>query len=173
VEAILLRARKSEIVDGLKGVFSDAGVVVVAHYKGLSVAEVSELRRGMREAGAAFRVTKNTLARIALANTPYATLDPLFTGPTAIAYSADPVAAPKAAVGFAKRNEKLAIVGGALPGNLLSPEQVRALADLPAIDELRARLVGLLTMPAARLVGVLQAPGAQLARVLAARAEQG
>jgi large subunit ribosomal protein L10 len=173
VEAILLRARKSEIVDGLKGVFSDAGVVVVAHYKGLSVAEVSELRRGMREAGAAFRVTKNTLARIALANTPYATMDPLFTGPTAIAYSADPVAAPKAAVGFAKRNEKLAIVGGALPGNLLSPEQVRALADLPSIDELRARLLGLLTTPAARLVGILQAPAGQLARVLAARAEQG
>ena len=169
----MLRARKSEIVDGLKGVFSDAGVVVVAHYKGLSVAEVSELRRGMREAGAAFRVTKNTLARIALADTPYATLDGLFTGPTAIAYSADPITAPKAAVGFAKRNDKLAIVGGALPGNLLSPEQVRALADLPSIDELRARLIGLLTTPAARLVGLLQAPGGQLARVLAARAEQG
>ena len=169
----MLRARKSEIVDGLKGVFSDAGVVVVAHYKGLSVAEVSELRRGMREAGAAFRVTKNTLARIALADTPYATLEGLFTGPTAIAYSADPIAAPKAAVGFAKRNDKLAIVGGALPGNLLSPEQVRALADLPSIDELRARLIGLLTTPAARLVGLLQAPGGQLARVLAARAEQG
>jgi large subunit ribosomal protein L10 len=173
VEAILLRARKSEIVDGLRGVFSDAGVVVVAHYKGLSVAEVSELRRGMREAGAAFRVTKNTLAKIALANTPYATLDGLFTGPTAIAWSADPIAAPKAAVGFAKRNDKLAIVGGALPGNLLTPEQVRALADLPSIDELRARLVGLLTTPAARLIGVLQAPGAQVARVLAAHAEQG
>jgi large subunit ribosomal protein L10 len=173
VEAILLRAKKSEIGDSLKGVFSDAGVVVVAHYKGLSVAEVSELRRGMREAGAAFRVTKNTLARIALADTPYATLEGLFTGPTAIAYSADPIAAPKAAVGFAKRNDKLAIVGGALPGNLLSPEQVRALADLPSIDELRARLIGLLTAPAARLVGLLQAPGGQLARVLAARAEQG
>jgi large subunit ribosomal protein L10 len=173
VEAILLRARKTEIVDSLRGVFSGAGVVVVAHYKGLSVADVGELRRGMRDAGAAFRVTKNTLARIALADTPYATLDPLFTGPTAIAYSADPVAAPKAAVGFAKRNDKLAIVGGALPGNLLTPEQVRALAELPSIDELRARLVGLLTTPAARLVGVLQAPGSQLARVLAAHAEQG
>ena len=113
-----------------------AGVIVVAHYKGLSVAEVSELRRGMRDAGAAFRVTKNTLARIALADTPYATLDRLFIGPTAIAYSADPIAAPKAAVDFAKRNDKLAIVGGALPGNLLVPEQVRALAELPAIDEL-------------------------------------
>jgi large subunit ribosomal protein L10 len=172
VEAILLRARKTEIVEHLKGVFSDAGVIVVAHYKGLSVAEVSDLRRGMRDAGAAFRVTKNTLARIALADTPYAPLDRLFIGPTAIAYSADPIAAPKAAVDFAKRNDKLAIVGGALPGNLLSPEQVRALADLPAIDALRARLVGLLATPAARLIGVLQAPGAQLARVLAARAEQ-
>jgi large subunit ribosomal protein L10 len=173
VEAILLRARKSEIVDGLKGVFSDAGAVVVTHYKGLSVAQVGELRRGMREAGASFRVTKNTLARIALADTPYATLEAMFIGPTAIAYSADPVAAPKAVVGFAKRNDKLAIVGGALPGNLLTPEQVRALADLPSIDELRAKLVGLLTTPAARLVGVLQAPGGQLARVLAARADQG
>ena len=169
----MLRARKSEIVDGLRGVFSDAGVVVVAHYKGLSVAEVSDLRRGMREAGAAFRVTKNTLAKIALADTPYATLDGLFTGPTAIAWSPDPIAAPKAAVGFAKRNDKLAIVGGALAGNLLTPEQVRALADLPSIDELRARLVGLLTTPAARLIAVLQAPGAQVARVLAAHAEQG
>jgi large subunit ribosomal protein L10 len=172
VEAILLRARKAEIVEHLKGVFSDAGVIVVAHYKGLSVAEVSELRRGMRDAGAVFRVTKNTLAKIALADTPYATLDGLFTGPTAIAYSPDPIAAPKAAVDFAKRNDKLAIVGGALPGNLLTPEQVRALADLPSIDELRAKLVGLLVTPAARLIGVLQAPGGQLARVLAARAEQ-
>ena len=102
----MLRARKTEIVEHLKGVFSDAGVIVVAHYKGLSVAEVSELRRGMRDAGAAFRVTKNTLARIALADTPYATLDRLFIGPTAIAYSADPIAAPKAAVDFAKRNDK-------------------------------------------------------------------
>ena len=169
----MLRARKAEIVDSLRGAFSCAGVVVVAHYNGLSVAEVGELRRGMRDVGAVFRVTKNTLARIALADTPYAPLDPLFTGPTAIAFSADPVAAPKAAVGFARRNDKLAIVGGALPGNLLSPEQVRALAELPSIDELRARLVGLLTTPAARLVGVLQAPGAQLARVLAAHAEEG
>jgi large subunit ribosomal protein L10 len=172
VEATLLRARKSEIVDGLRGVFSGAGVVVVTHHKGLSVAEVSELRRGMREAGAAFRVTKNTLAKIALADTSYANLESLFNGPTAMAWSADPIAAPKAAVSFAKRNDKLAIVGGGLAGTLLTAEQVRALADLPSIDELRARLVGLLTVPAARLIGVLRAPGAQIARVLAARAEQ-
>jgi large subunit ribosomal protein L10 len=173
VEAVLLRARKAEIVDSLRGAFDGAGVVVVAHYKGLSVAEVGELRRGMRDLGAVFRVTKNTLARIAVADTPYAPLDGLFTGPTAIAYSADPVAAPRAVVGFARRNDKLAIVGGALPGSLLTTEQVRALAELPSIDELRARMIGLLTTPAARLVGVLQAPGGQLARVLAARAEQG
>ena len=169
----MLRAKKVEIVDDLRDVFGQAGVVVVTHYKGLSVAEVTELRRGMRDAGARFRVTKNRLAKIALAETAFSPLAGLFTGPTAIAYSMDPVAAPKAAVGFAKRNEKLVIIGGALAGNLLSAEQVRALADLPSIDQLRARLIGLLTTPAARLVGVLQAPGGQLARVLAARAEQG
>lgn len=169
----MLRARKTEIVDSLRGVFSDAGVVVVTHYQGMSVAKVTELRRGMIDAGARFRVTKNRLAKIALADTPYSLLADLFTGPTAIAYSADPIAAPKAAVGFAKQNENLVIIGGALDGNLLSAEQVRALAELPSIDELRGRLVGLLTTPAARLVGVLQAPAGQLARVLSAHAEQG
>ncbi len=168
----MLRARKSDIVDSLRGVFSDAGVIVVTHYQGLSVAEVTELRRGMRAAGARFRVTKNRLAKIALADTPYSPLAELFTGPTAIAFSQDPIAAPRAAVDYAKRNEKLAIIGGALGSNLLSAEQVRALADLPSIDQLRARLVGLLVSPAARLVGLLQAPGAQLARVLAAHADQ-
>ena len=168
----MLRAKKTEIVDSLRGVFSDAGVVVVTHYQGMSVAEVTELRRGMREAGARFRVTKNRLAKIALADTPYSSLADLFTGPTAIAFSSDPVAAPKAAVGYAKRNEKLAIIGGALNGSLLTSEQVRALADLPSIDQVRARLVGLLTTPAARLVSLLQAPGGQLARVLAAHADQ-
>jgi large subunit ribosomal protein L10 len=169
----VLRAKKVEIVDDLRGLFHGAGVVVLTHYQGLSVAEVTELRRGMRDAGARFRVTKNRLAKIALAETDYSPLAELFTGPTAIAYSVDPVAAPKAAVGFAKRNEKLVIVGGALAGNLLSAEQVRALAELPSLDELRAKLVGLLSTPASRVVGVLQAPGGQLARVLAARAEQG
>ena len=168
----MLRARKSDIVDSLRGVFSDAGVIVVTHYQGLSVAEVTELRRGMRAAGARFRVTKNRLAKIALADTPYSPLAELFTGPTAIAFSQDPIAAPRAAVDYAKRNEKLAIIGGALGSNLLSAEQVRALADLPSIDQLRARLVGLLVSPAARLVGLLQGPGAQLARVLAAHADQ-
>ncbi len=168
----MLRAKKTEIVDGLRGVFNEAGVIVVTHYQGLSVAEVTDLRRGMLAAGARFRVTKNRLARIALADTPYSSLADLFTGPTAIAFSRDPIAAPRAAVSYAKRNEKLAIIGGALGSNLLSAEQVRALADLPSIDELRAKLVGLLVSPAARLLSLLQAPGAQLARVLAAHADQ-
>jgi large subunit ribosomal protein L10 len=168
----VLRAKKTEIVDGLRGVFNEAGVIVVTHYQGLSVAEVTDLRRGMHAAGARFRVTKNRLAKIALADTPYSSLADLFTGPTAIAFSRDPIAAPKAAVSYAKRNDKLAIIGGALGSNLLSAEQVRALADLPSIDELRAKLVGLLVSPAARLLSLLQAPGAQLARVLAAHADQ-
>jgi large subunit ribosomal protein L10 len=172
MEWSVLRARKSEIVDSLRDVFSDAGVVVVTHFQGMSVAKVTELRRGMLDAGARFRVTKNSLAKIALVDTPYSSLTELFTGPTAIAYSADPVAAPKAAVGFAKRNENLVIIGGALQGNLLSAAEVRALAELPSLDELRGSLVGMLTTPAARLVGVLQAPGRQLAQVLAAHAAQ-
>jgi len=168
----VLRARKHEIVDDLRGVFSDAGAVVVTHYMGLTVAQMTELRRSMREAGAQFRVTKNRLARIALADTPYAPLADMFTGPTAIAVSADPIAAPKATVAYAKRNEKLLIIGGGLGEHLLAADEVRALAELPSLDELRAKLVGLINTPASRLVGVLGAPGAQVARVLAARAEQ-
>ena len=137
----MLRARKSEIVDSLRGVFNAAGVVVVTHYQGMSVAEVTELRRGMREAGARFRVTKNRLAKIALADTPYSPLAGLFTGPTAIAFSSDPVAAPKAAVGYAKRNEKLAIIGGALGGSLLDA-RAGARARRAALDRRGPRQAG-------------------------------
>jgi len=168
----VLRAKKIETVDQLRGVFADANAVVVTHYMGLSVAEITELRRQMREAGARFRVTKNRLARIALAATPYAGLADLFTGPTAIAYSDDPVAAPKAVVGFARRNEKLIVIGGGVGEQLLTAAEVRRLAELPSLDELRAQMISLLQTPASRLVGVLEAPGAQLARVLAAHAEQ-
>jgi large subunit ribosomal protein L10 len=167
----LLRAQKVPIVESLHGVFEGAGCVVVTHYKGLTVAEIGELRRQMREAGATFRVTKNRLAKIALADTPFAPLESLFEGPTAVALSADPVAAPKAVTGFAKKNDKLKVVGGGLADHLLSAEDVKMLADLPPLDELRAKLLSLLNTPAARLVGLLQAPGGQLARVLAARAE--
>ena len=168
----MLRAGKEAVVDDLRGVFGGAGSVVVTHYKGLTVAEMTALRRSMRDAGASFRVTKNRLARLALEDGAYAGLADLFTGPTGVAFSADPMAAPKAAVGFAKKNDKLIIIGGGLAGQVLPPEQVRALADLPSLDELRARLVGLIATPASRLVGLLQAPGGQVARVLAAYAEQ-
>jgi large subunit ribosomal protein L10 len=169
----VLRADKTAIVDELRGVFSGASSIVVTHYKGLSVAEITELRRQMGAAGAGFRVTKNRLVRIALETTPYVGLAELFVGPTAVAFSNDPVAAPKAAAAFAKRNEKLIIIGGGLGEHVMSSEQVRALADLPSLDELRAKLVGLIQTPASRLVGVLQAPGGQIARVLAAHAGQG
>lgn len=168
----MLRAQKEAAVDDLRGVFSGAGAVVVTHYKGLTVAEMTELRRGMREAGASFRVTKNRLAKIALDGSDYRALDGFFTGPTGVAFSTDPVAAPKAVVAFAKKNGKLVIIGGGLAGQVLPAEQVRALADLPSLDELRAQLVGMINTPASRLVGLLQAPGGQLARALAAYAEK-
>ena len=169
----MLRAEKVEIVDSLRGVFANAGVVVVTQFQGLNVAEVMELRRGMRDAGATFRVTKNRLAKIALADTSFGPLDELFTGPTAIAYSDDPVSAPKAVVDFAKKNEKLQVIGGGLDGNLLSADQVKALASLPSLDELRAKIIGMINTPAQRIASVLQAPGGQVARVISAHAEQG
>ena len=169
----MLRAEKFEIVDSLRGVFAEAGVVVVTHFQGLSVAEVTDLRRGMRDAGAKFRVTKNRLAKIALAETSFDPIKDLFIGPTAIAYSEDPVAAPKAVVDFAKKNDKLVVIGGGLEGNLLTADEVKALASLPSLDELRAKIIGMINTPAQRIASVLQAPAGQIARVLSAHAEQG
>lgn len=151
---------------------SEATCVVVTQQSGLTVAEVTELRRRIRAAGAGFRVTKNRLARLALAGTKFESLGPLLTGPTAMALSRDPVAAAKVVVEYANQNEKLKIVGGALNDKLLDQDGVKALAKLPSLEELRGKIVGILQTPAARLVGVLQAPGGQLARVLAARARQ-
>jgi large subunit ribosomal protein L10 len=169
----VLRAEKAQVIDDLNGVFNETGVVVVTYYKGLTVAEVTDLRGRIRAAGAAFRVTKNKLAQRALDGTPFAPLAPLFKGPTAIAFSKDPTAAPKIVSEFAKKNDKLQIVGGGLSGTLLDAASVKALAELPSLDELRGKLIGLLNAPASRLVGILQAPGGQIARVLAAHAEQG
>ena len=160
------------MIDELSAVFDEAGVVVVTHYKGLTVAELSDLRTRSRAVGATFRVTKNKLAQRALDGTPFAPVSELFKGPTAIAFSKDPTSAPKIVAEFAKKNEKLRIVGGGLAGTLLDAASVRALAELPSLDELRGKLIGLLNAPASRLVGLLQAPGGQVARVLAARAEQ-
>ena len=168
----MLRAEKAHVIDELSAVFAETGVVVVTHYKGLTVAEISDLRARTRAAGASFRVTKNKLAQRALDGTPFAPISSLFKGPTAIAFSKDPTAAPKIVAEFVKKNDKLQIVGGGLSGTLLDAASVRALAELPSIDTLRAKLIGLLNAPASRLVGLLQAPGEQVARALAARAEQ-
>lgn len=167
------RAEKDALVSTLNGVFSDAGVVVVTHYSGLNVAELSELRRDMAEAGASFRVTKNRLAKRALEGTPASEITDLFTGPTAIGVSDDPVAAPRILAKFAKANEKLIIRGGIMGDTVLDETGIKALADLPSLDELRGKIVGMLNTPATRIAGVLAAPGGQVARVIAAKAEQG
>ena len=167
------RTQKQQLVTTLQGDLADCACVVITHQTGLSVAEATTLRRQIRDAGAQFKVTKNRLAKRALEGTPFAELAPLFTGPTAIAFSNDPVAAARAAVAFANRNDKLTIVGGGLAGKPLDAAGVRALATLPSLDELRGKIIGLIQAPATKLAGLLQAPAGQLARVLAAHADQG
>jgi len=167
------RSQKANLVTTLNKALADTTCVVVTHQRGLTVAEVTDLRRQMRAAGAGFRVTKNRLARRALEGTKFEGLSPLFTGPTAIAYSSDPVAAAKVVVAFGAKNEKLTIVGGSLDERELDIAGVKALATMPSLGELRAKLLGMLQTPASRLVGVLQAPGSQIARVLGAYAKAG
>ena len=166
------QAQKRELVTELNGVFTNAASVVVTHYSGLTVAEINDLRNQMRQVGANFKVTKNRLVRLALADTPYAPLMEMFSGPTAIAYSQDVVAAAKIAVKFAKTNEKLVVIGGAMGETLLDVNGVQELASLPSLDELRGKIVGLLQAPATKVAGVLQAPAGQLARVLGAYASK-
>jgi len=166
------RARKEELVTELNQSFAEAALVVVTQQTGLTVSESTELRARMREAGAGYKVTKNRLAKLALAGTPYEPITDLFSGPTAIAYSADPVAAARVAVNYAKENDKLTVVGGAMGDTLLDENAVKALASLPSLDELRGKLVGLLNAPATKVAGVLQAPAGQLARVFGAYAKQ-
>ena len=164
------RAAKSELVTTLNGVFSETAVVVVAHYKGLTVADMQKLRAQMKQAGATVKVAKNRLASIALEGTDVASIKPLLKGPTLIAYSSDPVAAPKVAVDFAKANDKLVILGGAMGKTSLDPNGVRSLATLPSLDELRGKLVGLIQAPATKLAQLANAPAAKLARVFGAYA---
>jgi large subunit ribosomal protein L10 len=158
------RTEKKNLVASLKSLFEDTNLMVVTHQSGLTVAESSDLRNQMREAGASFKVTKNRLARLALDGTKFAELTPLFKGPTAVALSDDPVAAAKVAVRFAKDNDKLVIAGGALDDQVL---------DIDRLDELRAKIVGMLSTPATRIARVLNAPGGQVARVIAAYSEKG
>ena len=164
------RAAKRELVTSLNGVFSDSSVVVVAHYKGLTVADMQKLRSQMKQAGATVKVAKNTLAAIALNGTDVSSIQPLLKGPTLLAYSSDPVAAAKVAVDFAKTNDKLVILGGAMGKTSLNLDGVRSLATLPSLDELRAKMVGLIQAPATKLAQLANAPAAKLARVFGAYA---
>jgi len=166
------RAEKKELVAELNGVFSKTSVVVVAQYSGLTVAQMQILRKQMRQAGATVQVAKNRLAKIALEGTAVASIGPLLKGPTLIAYSDDPVAAPKVAVGFAKDHEKFVLLGGAMGVTALNPEGVKALASMPSLDELRAKLVGLIQAPATKLAQLSTAPAAKLARVFKAYADR-
>lgn len=166
------RAEKAELVADLNQALSRAGVLVVAHYSGLNVAQMSTLRGRMREAGGSLKVAKNRLVKLALKGTDLEHVSDLFQGPTVIAYSDDVVAAPKVAAEFAKTNQAFVLLGGAMGKTALDANGVEALASLPSLDELRARLVGMLQTPATRVAGVLQAPAAQLARVLGAYARK-
>jgi len=162
------RSQKSDAVAELNTVFSEAGVVVVTRNLGLTVAASTELRGKMREAGASYKVAKNRLAKLALKDTDYEGIGEMLTGPTALGYSEDPVAAAKAAVEFAKTNENLEIVGGSMGGQLLDQAGVKALASMPSLDELRGTLVGLINAPATKIAQVVNAPANKLARVFGA-----
>ena len=162
------RAQKEVVVGEHGQIFADSGVVVVARYEGMSVAEMTDFRLRMKQAGGAVRVAKNKLARIALKGTPSEKMGDLLTGMTVLAYSVDPVAAAKAAVDFAKTNDKLEIVGGSMGGQLLDEAGIKALASMPSLDELRGKLVGLINAPATKIAQVVNAPAAKLARVFGA-----
>ncbi|MFB2552217.1 50S ribosomal protein L10 [Ensifer soli] len=166
------RAEKREFVTELNGVFKASGSVVVARYAGITVAQMNDLRSKMRAAGGTVKVAKNRLAKIALQGTESEGIDSLFKGQTLIAYSDDPVTAPKIAMEFAKTNDKLVILGGAMGATNLDAEGVKSLATLPSLDELRAKLLGMINTPATRIAGVVAAPASQLARVFAAYAKK-
>ena len=166
------RTEKREFVASLATVFAETSMVVVTRNDGLTVAEVTELRRRMRAEGVTFKVAKNRLANLALEGTRFDGIKPMLKGPTALAWSKDPVAAAKVAVEFAKTNEKFVVIGGALGTQALDASGIKALADLPSLDTLRARLVGMIQTPATRIAGVIQAPAGNLARVFGAYARR-
>ena len=166
------RAAKKELVATLNQVFSNTGVVVVTHNLGLTVSQMNDLRGRMAEAGASVKVTKNRLTKLALEGTDVEGIKDLFAGPTVLMYSDDPVAAPKIVSEFAKKYEKLVILGGSLGTTTLDVNGVKALAELPSLDELRGKIVGMISTPATRIAGVLQAPAGQVARVVGAYASK-
>ncbi len=167
------RAAKQALVTTLHSVFKDTGVLVVAHNTGMVAAQSADFRRKVKEAGGSVKVAKNKLAQLALKDTDAEKLTGLMTGPTILAYSKDPIAAAKAAVTYAKGNDKLVILGGAMGKTILDANGVKALADLPSLDELRAKIIGLLNAPATKIARTVKEPGAKLARVIQAKASQG
>ena len=166
------RTEKREFVASLAAVFAETSMVVVTRNDGLTVAEVTDLRRRMRAEGVTFKVAKNRLANLALDGTRFGGIKPMLKGPTALAWSKDPVAAAKVAVEFAKTNEKFVVIGGALGTQALDASGIKALAELPSLDTLRAKLVGMIQTPATRIAGVIQAPAGNLARVFGAYARK-
>ena len=166
------RTQKENIVSNLKKDFEESNLLVVTHYSGLNVNEIEELRSEMREANAKFKVTKNRIAKLALKGTRYEDLDSIFTGPTVVGTSKDPVAAAKTLVDYAKENPKITIIGGSMDGKTLDKAGVEALAKMPSLDELRGKLVGLVQAPAAKIARVMQAPAGKMARVIKVREDQ-
>lgn len=166
------RTEKRAFVASLAAVLADTSMVVVTRPTGLTVAEVTVLRQRMRASGATYKVAKNRLADLALEGTQFDAIRPMLKGPTALAWSRDPVAVAKTAVEFARTNEKFVVLGGALGTQLLDAAGVKALSELPSLETLRAGLLGMLATPATRIAGILQAPGGQIARVLAAFAKR-
>jgi large subunit ribosomal protein L10 len=163
------RAQKEQLVSEMRTRLQEAGLVVVTRQVGLTVDEVSDLRGKVREAQAEYKVMKNTLAQIAVKDTSLEGVSSMFNGPTAVAFSKDPIAAAKAVVQFASKNEKLTIVGGYMDGQVLSAANVKTLASLPSLDELRAKLIGVLVAPATKIATILQEPASRVARVIAAK----
>ncbi len=166
------RTEKKELIEDVNAKLKAATTLVVTQYRGLTVAEMSDLRRKMRAAGAGFKVSKNRLVKLAAQGTSFEPAGDMLKGPTAVAFSSDPVAAAKGVVEFAKTNEKLVIIGGMYGEQKLDKKAIEALAKLPSLDELRAKIVGMLKTPATRIACVLQAPGGQVARVIAAKSKK-
>lgn len=166
------RAQKQALVTNFNGVFKDAGVVVVAHYAGMTVSQMTDLRRRMKEAGGQVKVAKNRLLKLALQGTPAQGISDLFKGQTMVAFSKDPIAAVRVAVKYAKENNKLVLLGGSMGVTTLDPKGLNTLADLPSLDQLRASLVGLIQAPATKLAQLTTAPAGKLARVVQAYADR-
>lgn len=164
------RSQKADAVAALTATFNEVGVVVVTRNLGMTVAQTTALRTKMRDAGASFKVSKNSLAKLAIADTDYVGIGDMLTGPVALATSVDPVAAAKIVIDFAKTNDKLEIVGGAMGAHVLDPAGIKALASMPSLDELRAKLIGLVQAPATKIAQVVTAPAGKLARVFGAYA---